>query len=397
MGPDNIEAKRMYSASDRRKLADSGDALPDGSFPIKNVDDLKNAIAAFGRAKDPEAAKDHIIKRATELDAEDMIPQTWGTKNVDDNEAAQPAADKEPMGAKGIVKISGDGEVTKCAKGLATGDCGYKPGGKVCVKCGAMAVQTKGDDADEVFEFEDGLVAGEIGRLDIVDEHEIDAVRRVYLEEIGTKSADIDGGAFVCMVEQEVFSGETGPCADCTGGCIGSKGLLDLAAMEAVTAKVWGTVVDSGYSEVADRFLVTCERKDGLFEVHYSGDGQFQGLVRVDEDMIADGPVITAEEATDAATSIVEGKALAVGAASYEGYDVYSIEVKGIDGNSYDVYVDPSSGTVLGHDMYEISADEMEALEGVHAKSAEDSAFEAALMEFQLLEAEQDTTVTDEQ
>ena len=47
MGPDNIEAKRMYSASDRRKLADSGDALPDGSFPIKNVEDLKNAIGAF--------------------------------------------------------------------------------------------------------------------------------------------------------------------------------------------------------------------------------------------------------------------------------------------------------------------------------------------------------------
>jgi hypothetical protein len=47
---DDIEVKRMYSADDRRAMAKAGDALPDGSFPIKDKEDLKNAIQAFGRA-----------------------------------------------------------------------------------------------------------------------------------------------------------------------------------------------------------------------------------------------------------------------------------------------------------------------------------------------------------
>lgn len=390
MGSDNLEVKRMYSADARRSLADSGDALPDGSFPIKDEEDLKNAIAAFGRAKDPEAAKDHIIKRATELDAEELIPQAWGTTDENDNEAAEPEVDKEPMGKKAIVKIDADGAVSKCAKGLPGTDCGYKPGGKICGKCGAMAVQTKDDDD---YDLDDLDVDSEIGRLDIVDPIEVDAMRRIYLEDIGAKSADVDNGAFVCMVEQKVFDGETGPCADCTGGCVGTKGLPDLAAMEAVTAQIWGTPVDSGYSDSADRFLVTVERKDGLFEVHYSGDGEFQALVRIPEDMIADSPVVTAEEAADAAVDIVEGKSVAIGAASYEGHEVYTVEVEGVDGKSYDVYVDPTSGAVLAYDAYEMSADEVEA--HLEEKSAEDSAFEVALMEFELLEAEQDITNTD--
>ena len=41
--------------------------MPDGSFPIANVEDLKNAIQSIGRAKDPDAAKAHIKKRARDL------------------------------------------------------------------------------------------------------------------------------------------------------------------------------------------------------------------------------------------------------------------------------------------------------------------------------------------
>ena len=58
-------------------MVKAGEALPDGSFPIKNADDLKNAIQAYGRAKDKEAAKAHIIKRATELDMNALIPDSW--------------------------------------------------------------------------------------------------------------------------------------------------------------------------------------------------------------------------------------------------------------------------------------------------------------------------------
>jgi len=38
-----------------------------------------------------------------------------------------------------IVKLLADGGI-ECAKGLDLKDCGYKPGAKVCGKCGAKAV-----------------------------------------------------------------------------------------------------------------------------------------------------------------------------------------------------------------------------------------------------------------
>lgn len=69
--------ERKFTKQQRLELADKGFALPDGSFPIVNVDDLKNAIHAHGRAKDIKAAKKHIIKRAKELKREDLIPATW--------------------------------------------------------------------------------------------------------------------------------------------------------------------------------------------------------------------------------------------------------------------------------------------------------------------------------
>ena len=55
-------AKRQVSAEERQRLADRGAAMPDGSYPIANVADLKNAIQAFGRAKNPTAVKKHIIR-----------------------------------------------------------------------------------------------------------------------------------------------------------------------------------------------------------------------------------------------------------------------------------------------------------------------------------------------
>lgn len=71
------EEKRMFSPEEREGMAKEGEALPDGSYPIANEQDLKNAIQAFGRAKDPEAAKAHIMKRAKALGLEDLIPEDW--------------------------------------------------------------------------------------------------------------------------------------------------------------------------------------------------------------------------------------------------------------------------------------------------------------------------------
>jgi len=61
----------------RRKLADKGEALPDGSFPIRNREDLKDAIQSYGRASDKAEAKRWIKRRARELDAEGELPEDW--------------------------------------------------------------------------------------------------------------------------------------------------------------------------------------------------------------------------------------------------------------------------------------------------------------------------------
>lgn len=69
--------KRDYSTAARRRMAESGEAMPDGSFPIANRADLRNAIQSVGRASNYEAARRHIISRARALNAEDMLPEDW--------------------------------------------------------------------------------------------------------------------------------------------------------------------------------------------------------------------------------------------------------------------------------------------------------------------------------
>lgn len=69
---------RDFTTEERQRLAKSGEAMPDGSFPIVTRQDLENAIHAIGRASDPAAAKAHIKKRARALGAEDLIPTEWG-------------------------------------------------------------------------------------------------------------------------------------------------------------------------------------------------------------------------------------------------------------------------------------------------------------------------------
>lgn len=74
--------KAEFSEKERKKLAKKKEAMPDGSFPIRNTSDLKNAIQAIGRAKDPAKAKAWIKKRAKALGKEDLLPDTWKAEDV---------------------------------------------------------------------------------------------------------------------------------------------------------------------------------------------------------------------------------------------------------------------------------------------------------------------------
>lgn len=74
--------KRDFSADERDAAASEGVAMPDGSFPIKSEADLKNAIRLAGNAKDPAAAKAHIVKRAKALGRTDLIPDSWNVSKT---------------------------------------------------------------------------------------------------------------------------------------------------------------------------------------------------------------------------------------------------------------------------------------------------------------------------
>lgn len=75
---------REFSAEQRKKAAKSGAAMPGGGYPIENEQDLKNAIHAFGRAKDPAATKAHIKTRARALGLSKLIPENWDSAPSDE-------------------------------------------------------------------------------------------------------------------------------------------------------------------------------------------------------------------------------------------------------------------------------------------------------------------------
>ena len=75
-----VDAEFGYISRDEREnLAEKGFALPNGSYPIRNVEDLKNAIQAYGRSNESDRAKvrKHIVKRAAALKVRHMVPEEW--------------------------------------------------------------------------------------------------------------------------------------------------------------------------------------------------------------------------------------------------------------------------------------------------------------------------------
>lgn len=78
-GPQRVENAK-YNADDRKRMASSGEAMPDGSYPIADAEDLDNAIHAVGRGgADHDAIRRHIIKRASALKLSSRIPDNWGS------------------------------------------------------------------------------------------------------------------------------------------------------------------------------------------------------------------------------------------------------------------------------------------------------------------------------
>lgn len=121
--------KRSFSDDKRKDLAATGAAMPDGGFPIENRSDLRNAVRAFGRAKNPAKAKAHIITRARALDATSILPADWKISKRElladvTNDAAMEGFSKavqvfkDEMIAVDFDSVQADAEAREYANGL---------------------------------------------------------------------------------------------------------------------------------------------------------------------------------------------------------------------------------------------------------------------------------------
>lgn len=75
-------AGNEFSAAERRRLAEEGEAMPDGSFPIRTSHaehDIHNAVLDYNRipAGEKPAVRRWIVKRAVETGQVSELPESW--------------------------------------------------------------------------------------------------------------------------------------------------------------------------------------------------------------------------------------------------------------------------------------------------------------------------------
>ena len=94
----------------REELAKKGEALPDGSYPIRNVVELKKAIKAYGRSNPADRAKvrRHIQKRARALKSADLIPDEWKSLSTNGMELSIQVADLRSRIATNAITAAGE-------------------------------------------------------------------------------------------------------------------------------------------------------------------------------------------------------------------------------------------------------------------------------------------------
>lgn len=111
LAPDVETRAAKYNQADRDKMAGK-EAMSDGSYPIKDADDLQKAIHAVGRGgADHDSIRKHIIARAKALGLSKDIPDNW---NADGSLAETNAAKKDCPTCEGTgsIRPAGSGNVT---------------------------------------------------------------------------------------------------------------------------------------------------------------------------------------------------------------------------------------------------------------------------------------------
>lgn len=277
------------------------------------------------------------------------------------------------------VDVDEDGDVIKCAKGVAPAKCGYKAGDDECGTCGAIPKIKSMDEEEDEAEYEvDGTPVASDGEnteekyggmgeepmeaMNTVDRRRRLRARRSRMDSMKLKSADWDSDAFLCGFESKMLPGSAKPCAACPGGCAPEGDLPTLLEVQGIAEEMLsGKVLDSGYADAADVFVVDVQLKSGkIAEAVFDGStAECLGWQLLDENLLSEKSamtsvdIISVETASQVATKTIFGDIVHVDADMFEGYDAYAVEINGVDGKSYDVFVS-LDGEVLGYDAYEM-------------------------------------------
>ena len=70
-------ASKFLDPDFRRQMAKRGLALADGSYIVESRDDLQRCLRTISKAPDKEAVRNHLIARANDLGAHDVMPSSW--------------------------------------------------------------------------------------------------------------------------------------------------------------------------------------------------------------------------------------------------------------------------------------------------------------------------------
>ena len=238
-----------------------------------------------------------------------------------------------------------------------------------------MSVEIEDEDEDDEEDDEDAEMKMYDGEVDL------EAARKKRLASMGEKVAELGRNAYMCAVERKVYPGGSGVCDDCPGGCLPERGMPGLLSVEGIAEEMFkGKVLDSGYSSDADMFVVDIQAKSGrAVEVFIDGTtAEVLGFHKLDDNAFEQKSaldsmmVIDFHEAAEIAVKSIQGDVVAVEPDIFEGFDAYAVEIEGLDGKSYDVFVS-LDGEVLGYDKYE--PEEAEAIEAEAAEIALKRAF----------------------
>lgn len=115
--------KDYFSHKERKDLAKKGEAMPNGKYPIRNSQDLKDAIRLVGASSMPEGeVKAWIKKRAKALGLTDELPEDWEIEKAADTEDAQTLAEESlDEDEKNVTHPQTDENGEEIEKGLPEG------------------------------------------------------------------------------------------------------------------------------------------------------------------------------------------------------------------------------------------------------------------------------------